>query len=537
MSADLIIHNARIFTGGEPVDGAIAIEAGRILSLGEFDEIRRSASQHTESIDAGGGLLTPGFIDAHVHPISGGLKLLNCSLQDAATLSEATDMIAAYASRHPDREWIWGGGWALEWFEHGLPSAAALDRVVPDRPAFLYNRDGHAAWLNSKALELTGITASTAEPFDGRIERLPDGSPQGTLHEGAMGIAEAILPKPDPFELERALLAGQDYLMARGITGWQDADVRPPQDAAYLSVAQRGELIASVVGALWWDRYRGLEQVEELMGRRALMGPRYRPTSVKLMLDGVAENFTAAMLESYLDGTGRSTGNAGIDFIGPARLGEIVSVLDRLGFQCHFHAIGDRAVRNALDAVELARNANGDTGLMHHIAHIQFVHDDDIDRFRRLRVAANVQALWACHEPQMDVLTLPYLASAQAERLYPFGRLLRSGAQLVMGSDWYVSTPDPMLQAEVAVTRKSPGAPDTPALLPDDSLSLAEALGAFTLGSATINRMDDRVGSIKPGNDADVVIFDRDPFRDGPIGEAEVVATFIRGNVVYERRG
>jgi predicted amidohydrolase YtcJ len=174
---------------------------------------------------------------------------------------------------------------------------------------------------------------------------------------------------------------------------------------------------------------------------------------------------------------------------------------------------------------------------MHHIAHIQFVHDDDIERFRRLRVAANAQAYWACHEPQMDVLTLPYLDRAQAQRLYPFGRLLRSGAQLVMGSDWYVSSPNPMLQAEVAVTRRSPGDLDSPPLLPESSLSLAEALRAFTLGSAAINRVDDRVGSIEAGKDADLVIFDRDPFRDGPIGETEVVNTFIRGNVVYERRG
>ena len=532
MVADLIIHNARIFTGSEPIEGAIAIEAGRILAVGQLTEVRRTGSRHSASMDAGGGLVTPGFIDAHVHPISGGLKILNCSLQDAADLSEAVEMIAAYAARHPDREWIWGGGWAMAWFERGLPSATALDRIVSDRPVFLYNRDGHAAWLNSKALELAGINAGTPDPFDGRVERLPDGSPQGTLHEGAMGLAEAILPQPDPTDLERALLEGQQYLLALGITGWQDADVQPPQDAAYLSIAQQGKLVASVVGALWWDRNRGSEQIEELVGRRTLMGPRYRPTSVKLMLDGVAENFTASMLEPYGDGTGTSTGNAGIDFIEPAKLREIVTVLDRLGFQCHFHAIGDRAVRNALDAVESARSTNGDVGLMHHIAHIQFVHDDDIERFRTLRVAANAQAYWACHDPQMDELTLPFLDDSQARRLYPFGRLLRSGAQLVMGSDWYVSTPNPMLQAEVAVTRRPPGDSDTAPLLPGDSLTLAEALAAFTLGSARINRVEDRVGSIEPGKDADLVIFDRDPFRDPPIGEAKVVSTLVQGKVV-----
>lgn len=534
MTADLIIHNARVFTGAQPVDGAIAIEAGRILSVGELAEVRRASGRRTESIDAGGGLVTPGFIDAHVHPTSGGLKILNCSLQDADSLDGAIEIVAGYAASRPDQEWIWGGGWAMPWFEHGVPSAAALDRIVSDRPAFLYNRDGHAAWVNTRALELVGITASTPDPFDGRIERLPDGSPQGTLHEGAMGIVEAILPQPGPSDWERALLAGQEYLLSFGITGWQDADVQPAQNAAYRSVAGRGELVASVVGALWWDRYRGPEQIEELVGRRSLMAPRYRPTSVKLMLDGVAENFTAAMLEPYGDGNGNETSNAGIDFIEPGQLRQIVTDLDRLGFQCHFHAIGDRAVRSALDAVETARTINGDVGLMHHVAHIQFIHDDDIRRFRHLRVAANAQAYWAYHEPQLDELTLPFLTPSQAERLYPFGRLLRSGAQIVMGSDWYVSTPNVMLQAEVAVTRRSPGEPDAAPLLSDDALTLVQALDAFTLGSARINRLDDRVGSIEPGKDADLVLFDRDPFRAAPIGEAKVRLTLVGGKVVYE---
>ena len=173
-------------------------------------------------------------------------------------------------------------------------------------------------------------------------------------------------------------------------------------------------------------------------------------------------------------------------------------------------------------------------GLMHHIAHIQFVHDDDVKRFAPLRVAANAQALWACHEPQLDELTLPFLDSRQSERLYPFGRLLRSGAQLVMGSDWSVSSPNPMLQIEVAVTRRAPGDDDGPALLAEEGLSLAQALEAFTLGSARINRVDEEVGSIESGKEADLVIFDRDPFLEPPIGQARVTATLIGGNVVHE---
>ena len=537
MSADLIIHNARIFTRGTSIDGALVIEGRRILAVGDIAEVRRAAGAYTESFDAVGGLVTPGFIDAHVHPVSGGRKLLTCSLQDANNLAEAMELVGSYASAHPDREWIWGAGWSMEWFEHGTPTAAALDRLVPDRPALLYNRDGHGAWVNTRALHLAGITSRTEDPPDGRIERLPDGSPQGTLHEGAMAMAERMVPEPSRAEWEEALEVGQKHLLAMGITGWQDADVAPPEEAAYLAVAGRGDLLASVVAALWWDRRRGLEQIDELIGRRTLLAPRYRPTSVKLMLDGVAENFTAAMLEPYRDADGSRTGNMGIDFIEPGELRAIVRALDRLGFQCHFHAIGDAAVRNALDAVESARRSNGDLGLMHHIAHLQFVHDDDIERFKGLRVAANAQAYWAFHEPQLDDLTMPFVDPRLTANLYPFGRLQRAGAQLVMGSDWYVSTPNPMLQAEVAVTRRAPGKPDASPLLADESLTLAEALEAFTLGSARINRVEDRTGSIESGKDADLVVFDRDPFREPPIGEARVVATLIAGQVVYHQPG
>jgi predicted amidohydrolase YtcJ len=243
------------------------------------------------------------------------------------------------------------------------------------------------------------------------------------------------------------------------------------------------------------------------------------------------------MLEPYRDAYGTRTDNKGIDFIEPGELRQIVTALDRLGFQCHFHAIGDAAVRNALDAVESARRSNGDGGLMHHIAHIQFVHDDDVERFRTLRVAANAQSLWAVHEPQLDDLTMPFLEPGMAANLYPFGRLHKAGAQLVMGSDWPVSTPDPMMQAEVAVTRCPPSEPEHPSLLPDESLTLPVALEAFTRGSARINRVEDRTGSIEEAKDADLVVFDRDPFREPPIGEAKAVATLIAGKIVYERNG
>lgn len=534
MPADLVFRNATVFTGAAPRPGGVAVEAGRILALGNEHELKQQAGPRTEVIDCREGLLTPGFIDSHVHPITGGLKLLKCSLYDAHDAAEALAIVAAYAESHPGHDWVWGGGWSLDWFDRGTPAAETLDAVVSDRPVFLYNKDGHGAWLNSQALRRAGINKSTPDPIDGRIERLPSGEPQGTLHEGAIDPVERILPQPRESDWDLALGAGQRYLLSFGVTGWQDADVRSPQERAYLEAADRGELIASVVGALWWDRHRGMDQIEELLSRRAAMAPRYRGTTVKLMLDGVAENYTASMLDPYLDDQGSARGNRGIDFIDPLDLRGIVTKLDRLGFQCHFHAIGDRAVRNALDAVQAARSENGDNGPGHHIAHIQVVNRTDLPRFGLLRVAANAQPLWACAEPQMLELTLPFLGPTQAENQYPFASLIQAGADLAMGSDWPVSTPDVMQQIEVAVTRCSPDHRQADAFQPSEALTLEQALIAFTGGSARINRVEDRAGAIEVGKDADLVLFDRNPFTDPPIGDARVRLTMVGGKVVYE---
>jgi predicted amidohydrolase YtcJ len=257
---------------------------------------------------------------------------------------------------------------------------------------------------------------------------------------------------------------------------------------------------------------------------------------VKIMLDGVVENFTASMLEPYLDAEGRPTDNAGIPFVDPESLPGIVTRLDAEGFQVHFHAIGDRAVRNALDAAEAAITANGANDHRHHIAHIQVVHPDDVPRFARLGVVANAQALWACHEPQMDDLTIPFLGPDRSTHQYPFGSLLGAGARLAMGSDWSVSTPDPFPQMEVAITRVDPDDRDREPLLPEESIGVEDALTAFTRGSANVNHLDDRTGMLTPGMAADLVVVDRDIGSPdaGPIGEARALLTMVEGQVVHE---
>jgi predicted amidohydrolase YtcJ len=258
---------------------------------------------------------------------------------------------------------------------------------------------------------------------------------------------------------------------------------------------------------------------------------------VKLMQDGVLETFTGAMLDPYLDGQGGTTDRTGISFLDPERLGGWVTRLDRAGLQAHFHAIGDRAVRECLDAIAAARAANGPSDTRPHIAHIQVIHPDDVPRFGQLGVTANAQPLWACHEGQMDELTTPFLGPERTSWQYPFASLVRSGARLAMGSDWGVSTPNPLEEIEVAVTRVAPDMRGTAEpFLPGEALALDEAIRAFTLGSAYVNHLDEDTGTIEVGKLADMAVIDRDLFAPdaGPIADGRVVATVIGGQLVFE---
>ncbi len=540
--ADLVLRGGRIFTADAAGTWAraLAVRNGRLAAVGTDAAAMALAGPSTRVIDLRGRTVTPGFGDSHVHPPMGGLARIRCELHDARGQDEYLGIIGAYAAAHPDFAWILGGGWSLTDFPGGLPRREDLDRVVADRPVFLPNRDGHDAWVNARALELAGITRDTPDPAHGRIARDSDGTPLGTLHEGAMGLVERLIPPPTPEDLRRALLESQRYLHSLGITNWQDAWVTPDVQAAYLALVGSGELTARVVGALWWERERGIEQVDELVDRRerGRLG-RFNATSVKLMVDGIVENQTASMLEPYFDIDGHATANRGLDFIEPELLEQVVIKLDALGFQPHFHALGDRAVRQALDAVEAAREANGWTDTRPHLAHLQVVHPDDLPRFRRLGALANAQPYWAVEEDQMTELTLPILGPVVSARQYPFRSLLANGATLVMGSDWSVSTPDPLVEMEVAVNRVSDESRGvTPPFLPEERITLASALRAFTAGSAHAQHLDE-AGWLGEGRLADFAVLDRDLFDrgEGEIGEARVLATFVEGEAVHEAPG
>jgi len=525
-----------LFRGGAVFDGHrylgvadVLVEAGRVIEVG-------AGLRGDEVVDV--AFVAPGFTDAHVHPIQGGLERLRCDLSGHETRADYLAVVAAYAAAHPEAEWILGGGWAMPAFPGGTPLASDLDTVVPDRPAFLPNRDHHGAWVNSRALELAGVDRETPDPPDGRIERDADGHPTGTLHEGATALVSRHLPRTGAADYRAALLEGQRYLHSLGVTSWQDAIVGSysgidDPGATYLEAVASGDLRSHVVGALWWDRRQGVEQVADLVGRReALTGGRFHATSVKIMQDGVAENYTAALLEPYLDRCGHATDNHGHSFLDARAVRDAVAALDAAGFQVHVHTIGDRAVRETLDAM-----AGTDPDRRHHIAHLQLVHPDDVPRFAELGVAANMQALWACHDEQMVELTLPFLGAERARWQYPFGAIHRAGGRLVAGSDWPVSTPDPLAAIHTAVTRTAygdPGRAGTDPFLPEQALPLEVAFAAYTSGSAWANHRDE-AGTISPGSVADLVVLDRDPFAGPPeeIGAARAVSTWIDGEPVH----
>ncbi|MFW0774209.1 amidohydrolase [Paenarthrobacter nitroguajacolicus] len=550
MHAEILLENGWVYTGNDagPIRADLAIAAGRIIGVGKPDHLKARLTPGTRRVDLQGQLVVPGFQDAHIHPIFAGIELLQCELTEATNAEEAVATIARYAAENPDEPWILGAGWSMDFFPGGTPARQLLDAVVPGRPVYLVNRDHHGAWANTAAFEAAGISAETPDPEGGRLEREEDGTPAGTVHEGAMDLFNAVKPAV-PYGLAyQGLLASQKLLLSQGITAWQDAWVPIPEGGhadhldVYMDAAKAGDLKVRVTACQWWDRTAGMAQLDLITERRRRVADSFdhhqlNANTVKVMVDGVAENYTAAMHHVYLDHHGHHTDNRGIEFFEPDELKEFVTAIDAAGMQVHFHALGDRAVTDALDALEAARESNGSNDNRHHLAHLQVVRSEDIPRFPELKAAANVQALWACHEEQMDTLTLPFLEPAAEDRHYPFGELASANARVVAGSDWPVSTADPIAAIHVAVNRVAPGEELPPLGRESQKLSLKQILDAYTHGSAWINHLDKETGTLEPGKLADFAVLDLNVF-DLPAEElhrAVVTQTWIGGECVYHR--
>jgi predicted amidohydrolase YtcJ len=544
--ADLVLTGGKIRSPGHPSGfvQALAVRDGLIQAVGPDEEVRQLAGPRTRVVDLRGRLALPAFGDAHVHAVAGGLESLRCNLLGLRTRPDSLAAVAAYCAGLSPDAWVLGAGWTMTAFPGGLPTAADLDLVTGGRPAFLPNRDHHSAWLNTAALERAGIDARTPDPPDGRIERDEAGRATGVLHDGAMRLVAGHVPPASAAELRAGLLAAQAHLHSLGITRFQDACVGaaaelgiPDAFDAYRQAAEDGVLTCHVVGALWWDRARGLGQIDDLLARRERAGRGgFRATTVKLMLDGVCETFTAAMSAPYL----KRHGERGRLFIDADTLREATRRLAGEGFQLHFHAIGDRGVSTALDALA-ALPAEQRRAARHHIAHLQFIAPQDMGRFRALDAVANFQPLWACNEPQMEELTLPFVGPERAAWQYLIGSLARTGTRIAFGSDWPISSADPLQEMHVAVNRvKSErlgraGQPECASpFMPAQAITVDEAIGAFTSGVDWVNHEEHTAGTLLPGLRADVAVLDQDLYAipPGEIGATSVVLTVASGEVV-----
>ena len=533
--ADLILRDGAVYTldAVRSWARAVAVRDGSIVHVGSDETVEPFIGEQTRVVDLGGRMVIPAFQDIHIHPISGGLRATRCELGGMQTEKEYLEAIAKYAAGHPEEAWIQGGGWAMDAFPSAIPSKRGLDKIVSDRPVYLRSTDGHSAWVNSTALEIASITKDTPDPPDGRIDRHPEtGEPVGALQEGAMRLVSKHIPPPTPEERADALRYSLKMLNRHGITSIQDASASEESLATYQHLDERGELTARVIASQWWERERGVEQIPEMIDRRERFTKgRLRAGTVKIMQDGVMENFTAVVLEPYIG----KPDVRGIPMVDPEALKEIVTRLDRERFQVHFHAIGDGAIRQALDAIEAARNTNGDSGRLHHISHIELFAPEDIPRFRELNVAANFQPLWAYADNYINDLTIPFIGPERSRWLYPIGSLLRSGAVVAFGSDWSVSTANPFEEIEVAVTRMGPNGETSKPFLPDERIDLPSALAAFTINAAYVNSLEAETGSIEVGKLADLVVLDRNLFAIEPtaISETQVLLTLLEGQAVH----
>lgn len=544
--ADLVIREAAVYTVNpdQPWAEAVAIRGEKIVFVGSAADVEALIGPDTDVVSQPGGLVLPGFQDAHVHPLTSGIDHFDCNLEAVEAEAEAyVEAVAECARNMPDRAWIVGGGWSVPAFPEGIPNKAALDAVVSDRPAALFSIDGHTAWVNSRALEIAGITAETPDPPSGRIDRDPaTGEPVGSLQESAMYLVREHMPPPPPEQVAAGLRWALDYLHSLGIVAMQEASASvDPNDPArmlptYRAFADAGDLVMHTVVSLRWENDKGLEQIHALeQARERYHGGLVNASTVKIFLDGVVEPSTAALLEDYTD----QPGYKGELQVPQEILNEAVARLDELNFQVHIHVIGDGAVRAALDAFEFARERNGYTDNRHHLAHVEFVDPVDIARFAALNVTATFSALWAVEDEYLTELTLPRVGPERYRWTYPIGSILETGGRIAFGSDWNVSSPDPLLAIETAVTRVEPLAHDTPAFMPQERITLADAIEAATINAAWVNHLDETTGTIEAGKRGDLVILDTNLFEIEPpaISDAKVVTTLFGGKPVYTRQG
>jgi predicted amidohydrolase YtcJ len=525
-----LFRGGTIWTGTADTD-ALLIADGVVQALGE-----QAQASGAEVVDLDGGFLMPSFGDGHAHPLYGGLESVGPPVRACQSVDEIIEAVRKFAAEHPNDEWIVGASYDGSLAPGGLFDARWLDAAVPDRPVVLRAWDYHTFWCNSVALQRAGITADTPDPVLGEIPHREDGSVLGTLREwGATDLMTAVMPARDEDVRVAAIGRAAEYYLARGVTWVQDAWVEPADVDTYVEAARCEALGIRFNLAFYADPRHVDSQIEHFAESRRrvdeLASPLLTAQTVKFFADGVVENETGALLKPYCS----SLHNHGMQIWEGDSLAEAARRVDDLGLQIHIHAIGDAAVRQALDAIAHVAERNGPRDRRPVIAHAQLVDDADIGRFAELGVIANMQPLWAQMDALMTVLTIPRLGVERADKQYRMGTIDKSGARLAFGSDWPVSSGAPLDGIAIATSRRTTDGEPAGGWTPDEIIAVDRALRAGTAGVAYQAFADGRWGQLTPGASADLVWLDRDLRSTPPleIPSVQVHATYLQGRPVY----
>ncbi len=537
-SSDILFVNGGVYpmTAVEHKAEALAIRDGKIVFVGTSAEAEAYKATAGEIVDLEGKALFPSFTDGHIHPIWGGIRLKDCDLTDIRNEADILKTIGAYVEAHPDKQWIIGANLWLPAVGEGNPAKELLDEIEPDRPMFIQSADGHSAWVNSKALELARVTKETRTPSGGVIERKANGEPSGVLREYAMGLVRNILPEYTFEEKVTALEKAVEMANSHGITSWIDARVDQEDIDVYAKLEEEGRLTMDVTLSLFANIIEGMDAVESVLQRyhdNHERLPRLDMKSTKMYIDGVIEGKTAALFENY---TGEDF--TGSPYIKADLYNQMVAAFDSAGLQVHIHACGDKGIRMTLDAFEYAREKNGPRDSRHHIVHMQVMDPQDVGRFKELGVIANFQPLWATPEDSyISELTIPVLGPERSEWIYPLGAVAKAGAKIAHGSDWPVTSVNPMLAMQVAVTRRGPDSVEREPWTPQHLVSMYEVLEGYTAGGAYLMFKENSAGTLETGKKANMVVMEEDPFSIShfDLYELEVAQTYWNGKKVYEK--
>jgi len=543
--ADVIITNANVYTVNtkQPNAEAVAIRQHRIVAVGSAADIKRWSGPRTKTIDAQGRLVLPGFYDSHIHFMEGALSLERVNVDDTKNIAEIQEKVKAFAAAHPKAPWVMGRGWSYPEFPGGMPDKKYLDEIVPDRPVYIEGFDGHTGWANSKALELSGITKTTPNPANGEIVRDPQtGEATGALKEDAANIVVRHLPAPTRQERVAALKKGIALANSVGLTRVVGCGNDTTSTSDYLfmdlmrEMQRRGELKLRFANS-YYVSPEGLAPADWKTIRR------YRRDfpakddwlsfdAAKFFLDGVVESHTAAMLTPYADDP-KQIGSLRWDV---DRYRSNVQALDKAGVQIYTHAIGDKAVRTALDAYEAAAKTNSTYDARHRIEHIETISAEDIPRFGKLGVIASFQPLHAYPDEDTLDVWLKNAGEERGTRAWAWQSIAKSGGRLAFGSDWPVVTLNPWYGVQNAVTRQTRDGKPPDGFVPKERLSLQQAIEGYTLGAAVGARREKTEGSIEPGKLADLIIISQDLFSTEPsqIYKTQVLLTIVGGKVVYQ---